>query len=158
MITVLILGGLGTAASFSLGRRGHGQGAANLARGLHFALLEARTSAVADGVQRRVRCSSTECFLEVATSPGMATAAAWRGGGDRIRGAGTGLVWQVSTTTDVVGGTTLGAVLVAPKSVVFYPDGSATPSTVYVADARGGNRYRLYVYSATGLTRLAEGW
>jgi prepilin-type N-terminal cleavage/methylation domain-containing protein len=158
LVVIAILSGMGAVASFGLGRKGQGQGAANLARGLHFALLEARTSAVSDGVQRRVRCTATECFLESATSSGMGVAAAWRDAGDRIRGAGSGRVWSVSVTTDVSGGGSSGGPLSVPKSVIFYPDGSASASTIYVADARAGNRYRLYVYSATGLSRLAEGW
>ena len=43
-------------------------------------------------------------------------------------------------------------------SIVLYPDGSASPGTIYVGDNMAANRYRIYVYSATGLSRLAEGW
>jgi prepilin-type N-terminal cleavage/methylation domain-containing protein len=46
-----------------------------------------------------------------------------------------------------------------PHYLYFKPDGSATKSTVYIADSAPAPRYsRVLVYSATGSSYAREGW
>jgi len=46
-----------------------------------------------------------------------------------------------------------------PYTMYFKPDGTATPSTIYLRD-RGGSvhYYRIYIYQATGSSYVRESW
>ena len=71
------------------------------------------------------------------------------------------MIWNVSTSTDYnvtnVGATRHERI---GDHHHFKPDGTATASTIYVADtaATTGHKYKIYVYPGTGLSRLVSNW
>jgi Tfp pilus assembly protein FimT len=159
MVVVVIFATTAALAAVQLQGDGHRQRAVNLARSIQFALLEARTGAVSDGYQRRLTCTASGCTAQIASTPGTAAPATWNSAGDTIQASATAQVWAITATTDVTTQAPAGP-LAATTSITFSPDGSASPATVYVRDKGGPNtgKYKVYVYSATGMARMVEGW
>ena len=129
----------------------------DLARGVLFAMMRARSDSVADGFQRRVSCSSSMCSLLIAGTAGMAVPGAWTNGGYQVYGSTQAEVYAVDNATDV-GSTNPAGPLAGSKNVTFFPDGSATPATVFLRDSRNAQRLKVFVYSATGMARIADRW
>jgi prepilin-type N-terminal cleavage/methylation domain-containing protein len=175
MAVVAIVGVLGAVAMATLNGATSGQNAASLARSLEFAMMNARSSALSDGTQRRLNCTlsasgawASYCDVEKLCLAGMnpvtsGCSPAWNRQ-VRIPFGSHATVWNVTDTTDYAannaGSTQVSGV---SKMVTFYPDGSAdtTGKTVYVADTNGankGNQFKIYVYSATGMSRLVNLW
>ena len=158
MAVVAIFGFAASAAAVSMADTGRGQSSASLARGIQYALLEARPSAISDGHQRRLTCTASSCTLQIAPSSGMGTVTTWNAAGDRIYVGKRAYVWAIRSSTDV-GTTNPGAGPISSTSnVIAYPDGTASASTVYVCDTNSQAKYKVYVYSATGMARLVGGW
>jgi prepilin-type N-terminal cleavage/methylation domain-containing protein len=171
MAVITIVGILGAVAMASMSGAGNARDSAALARSIHFAMIGARMSALSDGFARRLRCtlvtttSGSACVVERATTSGMSPST-WTAE-STLAASSHALIWSVSASTDVSARTptqSSGAAL----AVYFRPDGTAgvtadttpTGATVYVADSntRRPNRYKIYVYSATGMARLVNQW
>lgn len=129
----------------------------DLSRGVLFAMMRGRSDAVADGFQRRLSCTSSVCTLQVGNTAGMAAPGAWTNAGYQIYGSTQAEVYAIDAATDV-GTTSPAGPLAGSKTVTFFPDGSATPATVFLRDARGAQRFKVFVYSATGMARIVDQW
>lgn len=157
MVVVALIASITGMGVWSLSGSMRTQETAQLARGILFAMMRARTDAVADGFQRRLSCTATVCTLESATTAGMAVPANWRGAGYFVGGGTQARVWAVDNATDV-GATSPAGPLAGTKTITFFPDGTATAGTVFVNDVRAAQRYKVFVYGATGLARLVDSW
>lgn len=58
--------------------------------------------------------------------------------------------WDASSTVDTAGGTTQSINAALQFDFDFAPDGSSTGGTVFVSDAQGVHKWRVYVYTITG--------
>jgi prepilin-type N-terminal cleavage/methylation domain-containing protein len=163
MAVVTIIAVMGYVAMATMSRAGGAQNSAALARTLQFAMAGARTAALSDGFQHRLRCSpqpiGSYCVVEKAAPAGMAAPASWTSE-SRLTASNHALIWTVTSSTDVAQQSP--AQSTATQSITFYPDGSSDPTgkTVYVADSSNttSNHYKVYVYSATGMARLVSQW
>jgi len=160
MIVVAIVGVMSFAAIFALGPSSNAKSTAALARSLEFVMQRARADAISDNFQRRLLCDAAakRCSYLVASAGGMGTPA-FNSTVDVIEWGRHAQVWNINSATDWNANNS-SAQMTAQKSVTFYPNGTATPATVYVADTAGnkGNFYKVYVYAGTGLTRLSDTW
>ena len=158
MIVVVIFSVTAALSAYSMNGDNHRQRANDLARAIQFALLEARTGSVSDGFQRQLACKASGCTALIAAKPGMSAPSAWVPTGDRIQAVNTAVVWALTPTTDVAPTTPPAGPLGGTGLITFLPDGRATSATVYVNDLGGTSRYKIYVYPATGMARMVEGW
>lgn len=158
MVVVAIIGILAATGAYSIGNDVRAQETSSLARGLEFQMLRARASSVGDGFQRRIACSSSTCSLQTATTSGMGAPAGWNPSGDTIYGGSGGQVWAVDTATDVTAKSPGAGPLGGTATITFFPDGSATPATAFITDAKQGRHFKVYVYAATGMPRLVDSW
>jgi prepilin-type N-terminal cleavage/methylation domain-containing protein len=133
------------------------QETSGLARHLQFQMQRARAEAVADGYQRRMNCSAAGCRLEVATTPGMDPPPSWNNGGDVVDGGTQSAIWAVLPSLALAGAGP-SAVAGGSSLIGFFPDGTATAATLFVADINGGNTVRIFLFSATGMARVGSGW
>lgn len=161
LMTVIVLIGVLTAIGlFSLSGYGRAQNAASLARGIEYAMMRARADALGDGRQRRLSCTRAGCSTLLATWTGMGACPAtpcFSDGDDHILAGSHALIFNVDGTTDWKTSTP-GTQMSGTQTITFYPDGSATPATVYVSDQDGGNQFKVYVYAGTGMARLVSNW
>jgi prepilin-type N-terminal cleavage/methylation domain-containing protein len=162
MIVVAIIGVMSFAAMFALAPSSNAKNAAALARSIEFVMQRARTDAVNDNRQRRVLCDAganrKSCSYQIADTPGMGTPA-FSGTLDVIQWGRHALVWNINNATDWNVNNS-GSQMAGQLSVTFYPNGTATAATVYIADtaATKGNLYKIYVYPGTGMARLIDTW
>ncbi len=157
MIVVALLCGISAAGAYGIAGSTRSQEAAALARGIEFAAMEARGEAVSDGTQRRLSCTATGCALLVASAPGMAAPPAWTSEGTVIAAGRASQVWAVDGNTDLAPTQPPGP-LSGARAITFFPDGSSTAATVFVCDASCAKKYKVYVFSATGMSRLSDQW
>jgi prepilin-type N-terminal cleavage/methylation domain-containing protein len=171
MVVVAMVAVLGTVGVFAMKGYGNAQGSAGFARALQFALMNARSEAIGDNYQRRLNCNNsagptTQCKYERASTPGTGAQSTWTDAGNLIDSGVHAQIWNINATldrtTDLHGATQ--AALTA-NQLIFYPDGKATQATVYINDKTSatvatntGNRYKIYVYSGTGMARLVNNW
>lgn len=184
LAVVAIVGVMSAVAMFALGPSGAAQNAAALARSLHVAMMTARSSTLADGIQRQIACTPAttalkgSCTVSRYSSPGMAPAA----GGtwireQRIDASSHATLWNVTKTLDVTTSNAGGTQATSFTPIYFRPDGticdalatSTTPNpctyttgmTFYVSDTNGtstSNQYKIYVYPFTGMPRMVNRW
>jgi prepilin-type N-terminal cleavage/methylation domain-containing protein len=161
MIVVAIVGVLSGVAIFSLSGSNNGKSSAALARKVQFIMQRARIEAAADNRQRQINCdpATRTCWYMIGDSAGMSTAITFTNAIDSVPWGRFAQVWNISTTTDV-SATNNGAQMTAAKTVTFYPNGTATPGTVYFCDtsAATANQYKVFVYPGTGMARLVDVW
>jgi prepilin-type N-terminal cleavage/methylation domain-containing protein len=134
------------------------QQAADLARGVAFAMMRAHANAVADGFQRRLSCTARGCTAQRGTTAGMAVPAAWQNDGYVVDGGTQAQVWAITGTTDLATAAPGAGPLAVTTTITFFPDGTATSNTVYMKDVRGMKMYKVFVYPATGLSRIVDSW
>lgn len=160
MTVIVIVGVLGAVAMFGMRNYGNQQSTASLARSLQFALLRARSEASGDNTQRRLVCVKNQCSYQMAASPGMGAQSSWLDAGNLVAAASRATIWNITPTIDQSANNAGGTQMSATKTITFYPDGSATPATAYVTETggRNANRYKVYVYAATGMARLVNNW
>jgi prepilin-type N-terminal cleavage/methylation domain-containing protein len=175
MVVVAIVTTFASMGAFAIAGGARAQGAASLARAIHFAMIRARNEAIADGFQRRLNCTATDCVVQTATVAGMAAQSDWSASGSDASGGPQARVWSIDTQTDLAptspgagplgsgsgGGTTSAmAVLGGPSAptVIFYPDGTASSATVFVTDVNQDHHYKVYVFAATGMARMVDSW
>lgn len=158
MTVVVIIGVLGAAAMFSLSGGRNAGDAGALARGIEYLMTEARQDTLSDGHQRRLTCDVSGCSYERATTTGMGTPTAWTDAGDQVRVGSHAVLWNIDGTTDSATSNPGGAAMTSSATIIFYPDGSATPATAYVTDQRQANFYKVYLFAATGMARLVSRW
>ncbi len=168
MAVVAIVGVMGAIAMATMSGAGNGQNAACLARSLQFAMLTARNAAVSDGFMRRFDCNlqtaGTQCNVDKG-SPAGAAPTTWTTE-SKIVANSHATIWSVTTSTDIAAQTP--AQSSGHKYIYFKTDGSVGDTTTttsgmtfYVSDQGGtntANRYKVYVYSATGMPRLVNQW
>jgi prepilin-type N-terminal cleavage/methylation domain-containing protein len=157
MVVVAMFCGFAALGASAIAGSSRNQETAGLARAIHMGMLSARSTAVADGFQRRWTCISTGCFRERAATSGMGAAAAWVNDGENVSAGRQGQVWAVDNATDLTP-KSLGGPLAGSASVTFFPDGTASASTVFVNDVNNAHRYKVYVFSATGMARMVDQW
>jgi prepilin-type N-terminal cleavage/methylation domain-containing protein len=157
LVVVALLFGLSAASAFGIAGTTRSQEAAALARSIQFALLQARGEAIADGTQRRLSCTATGCNVQLASAPGMAPPSAWSDGGTVVAAGRASQVWAVDAQTDLAPAQPAGP-LTGTKTVTLFPDGSASAATVFVCDASCDKRYKVFLFSATGMPRLSDQW
>jgi prepilin-type N-terminal cleavage/methylation domain-containing protein len=157
MMVVALFGVMAALGAYAIAGTTRAQETAALSRSIQFALLQARADAVGDGYQRRLNCSARSCTEEMATSPGMGTPAGWKSAGSTIVAGRQGQVWAVDAATEIAQTNPAGPIAQSAFAV-FYPDGTAAPSTVYVCDQGCVRHYKVYVFSATGMAHLVDRW
>jgi prepilin-type N-terminal cleavage/methylation domain-containing protein len=167
MAVVAIVGVMGAIAMSTMSNASSSQNAAALARSLQFAMMNARTAALSDGYQHRLNCYpatiKSYCQIEKMCVAGMnpvttGCASVWTPE-SKVWASQHASLWSISSTTDTTAQTP--AQSTVNKQITFYPDGSATASTLYVSDENGSvksDHYKVYVYSATGMARLVNQW
>jgi prepilin-type N-terminal cleavage/methylation domain-containing protein len=160
MIVVAIIGVMSFAAILAMGPSNNAKSSAALARSLQFTLQRARTDAVNDNRQRQILCDATlkKCTYLIANAQGMGVVT-FNDKLDDIQWGRHALVWNINNATDWDTNNS-GAQMSGQKSVTFYPNGTATAATVYVADSASVKHYfyKVYVYGGTGLARLVDTW
>jgi Tfp pilus assembly protein FimT len=166
MAVVAIVGVLAAIGGLAIGRSNRAVKSSALARSLHLALLEARSEAVSDGFQRRFLCaSSTSCAIYIATTRGMGTATWSATAISKVSGNNDAVVWAYDPQTDNTSVTPAPGPLAGTAEIIFFPDGSAsgtagavTGATLFVSNSTGKSPYKIFVYPATGLSRLVDSW
>jgi prepilin-type N-terminal cleavage/methylation domain-containing protein len=166
MVVVAIVGVMSAVAIFAMSPGGNARGSAALARKLQFMMQRARVEAVSDNRQRRISCdpnpappAAPNCSYLIADNPGMATTIPFTYAVDSVQWGRHAQVWNISDTTDLSADNS-GSKMSSIKTVTFFPNGTADKATVYVADTAGttGNKYKVYVYPGTAMTRLVDSW
>jgi type II secretory pathway pseudopilin PulG len=173
MAVVAIVGVMGAVAMATLNGATSGNNAASLARSLHFAMMNARSAALSDGYQRRINCSlaassyNSYCTVDKLCAAGMSPnttgcATVWNSE-SRINCGSHATVWNLTNTTDAAATNAGASQVTGAKTILFYPDGTSdsTGKTIYVSDTKGSNnanKFKIYVYSATGMSRLVNQW
>jgi prepilin-type N-terminal cleavage/methylation domain-containing protein len=182
MAVVAIVGVMGAIAMATMSRSGDQQNAAALARSIEFAISTARTSALADGFQRRLACTPKStlgsCTVDRASNSGMVLPTGYTFTTEsRIMASSHSTIWNITLTTDNAASNQGGTQSTTLRNMYIRPDGSVcdtvqtstSPTTActssgftyYVSD-RGGtnksNQYKVYVYSMTGMPRLVNAW
>jgi len=168
MAVIAIVAVMGAIAMATLSGAGNGQNAAGLARSLELVVMGARAAAISDGFVRRVHCSlqtsGSWCSVDKATTAGAAPTA-WTTE-STVRANSHATVWAVTASTDVTAQNPAHAsgdryVYVKTDGSVGDATNTTTGATFYVSDSGGtntANRYKVYVYSATGMPRLVNQW
>jgi prepilin-type N-terminal cleavage/methylation domain-containing protein len=158
MIVVALLATVAGMGVWSLSGSIRNQQVSEFARSVEFAMIRARSETIADNFQRRMSCTATACQLQIASTTGMGAPPQWNNGDWKASGGSQSQVWAIDTNTDI--GTTNpgGGPLAAAKTVTFFPDGTATPATIFVQDVRGIQKYKVFVYRATGMARIVDSW
>lgn len=161
MTVVVIVGTLGAVAMFSLSKATSNPSSTALARNIQLSMMRARTEAVGDNMQRRLSCTPTVCTYQIAQSTGMAAPVAWTNA-DTIASGTHSTIWNVTTTTDNATNSSGAQMSGTGPTITFFPDGSASARTVYVADRTPGsapaNRFKVFVYRGTGMARMVSNW
>ena len=158
MIVVALLATVAGMGVWTLSGSIRNQQVSEFARGIEFAMIRARSETIADNFQRRMSCTATDCQIQIASTTGMGTPAQWNNGDWKASGGTQSQVWAIDAATDI--GTTNpgGGPLGVAKTVTFFPDGTATPATIFVQDVRGIQKYKVFVYRATGMARIVDAW
>jgi Tfp pilus assembly protein FimT len=169
MAVVAIVGVMGAIAMATMSRNSSAQNSAELARSLQFAMMNARTQALSDGYQHRLDCFpatiKSYCNVQKLCKPGMnpvttSCTTPWTTE-NRVQAHSHASIWSINAATDYATNSAGGTQSVTNKQVTFYPDGSADASTIYVGDETGTFKpyqFKIYVYSATGMSRLVNNW
>lgn len=160
MTVVIIIGVMAAIAMASMSGYGRAANSAGLARGIQYAMARARGDALSDGRQRQLSCTSAGCTYTIATWRGNGACPAtpcFTDGDDHILAGSHATLFSVDNTTDWKTSNP-GSQMTGTQTITFYPDGSATPATVYVSDRNGGNQFKVYVYAGTGMARLVSNW
>ncbi|MGZ3405407.1 MAG: hypothetical protein ACXVAN_03120, partial [Polyangia bacterium] len=81
----------------------------------------------------------------------------------RINCGSHATVWNVIDATDYAANNAGASQVTGTKTILFYPDGTSdtTGKTIYVSDTKGSNnanKFKIYVYPATGMSRLVNQW
>ncbi len=164
MIVVTIVGVLAAVAGYGFSRQGRALNAGAFARGIHFAMMRARAEASADRRQRQLSCTSTLCQYLSATTTGMATPAQWNVESKIVAGS-TATLWGFMQDAQYQN-VTPSTPMTGTHQITFFPDGTAVADntspphsgTFFVGDVDQKQLYKIYVYHATGLSRLADHW
>jgi Tfp pilus assembly protein FimT len=159
---VVIIGVMASVAMVSMKGYGNGQSTISLARSIQFAMMRARSEAMADNYCRKLNLTSTGATYWIGTTTGMTTPTAWTDAGNNVVADSRATVWSVSGSTDAAANNS-GAQMAttATKSLIFRPDGTVNSgTTVYVTETGKGrsNQYKVYVYQATGMARMVNNW
>jgi prepilin-type N-terminal cleavage/methylation domain-containing protein len=97
--------------------------------------------------------------LWVASTTGMATPTTWTQVVEVKRVPKSVYIWSAEpSAVTSTGNSPAQDNNLDPYNVVFKPDGSATASTIYIADRNGNTHYRVLVYHVTGSTYARELW
>jgi type II secretory pathway pseudopilin PulG len=169
MAVIAIIGVMGAIAMATMSRAGSAQNSAALARSLQFAMMNARSNAISDSFMRRFTCTlavtGSSCLVEKADQFGMVTPTKWSSE-SHVVASSRARIWTITSSTDTAAKTP--AASTGSKVVYFNPDGSvgdtalgSTGATFYVSDPNGSsisNRFKIYVYSNTGMARLVNQW
>lgn len=181
MAVVAIIGVMGAIAMATLSRSGDAENAGAYARSIEFAMMNARSQAIADGFVRRLKCNLVTtggwCAVEKATISGTnLTSANWPAATDKpaqiIWSGSHATLWNVTNTLDS-NASNQGTQATTTKYMYFKPDATisdtmppaaptyTTGMTFYVSDVKGtnvSNQYKIYVYGLTGMPRLVNNW
>ncbi len=161
MVVVVIIGVMASIGIFAMAPLTNAQNAAAVARSLQFEMSRSRLEAVSDNKQRQLSCTNSVCSYYVGSTTGMG-AVGFAKAGDVISSGKHAQIWSVSASTDSANNfnPAFSSMVSTPGTITFYPDGSATAATVYIADtaATAGHKYKVYVYAGTGLARLVDHW
>ncbi len=133
------------------------------ARSLFHGLNQARADAITYG-GAQVWCVTTGCSVKSYT-PMFAQVGSWK-----IKSGSHAQIAGITPST-VIGSSTPARAVLPPASgptssgvpLGFASDGSAgfpagSGYTIYLEDTNQQNRYKIYTYGATGMSRLVEGW
>jgi prepilin-type N-terminal cleavage/methylation domain-containing protein len=158
VLAVVAIAGIAAAlGAHGIAGSSRAQSTAALSRSLHFAMLRARAEALGDGTQRRLNCLAGGCRLEIAGARGMGAQGAWSDGGLAVTTGPSARICSVEPAT-LLGPSVPSTPLGSGSTIVFFPDGTASAATVFVADRNGGNPAKVYVFAATGMSRMGTGW
>lgn len=182
MAVIAIVGVMAAIAMSALGRSGDAQNSASLARSLQFAIMGARNSTLSDNFIRRVNCTlaatNGNCTVDRACQSGSPLPTTCTFSQEqKVTANSHATLWSVSSTTDVTANNAGGSQVSGTKTMYLKPDGTvcdnyptvAAPTTLcnsngftfYVSDVNGSNlanRYKIYVYSYTGMPRMVNQW
>lgn len=160
MVVVAIVGVLGGIAVLSLGHTSYGKGVVGLARKFVTEIEACRVRALSTGHWQRIDVYADRAIVLESRSTGMVTPTQW----DEARTLDVpqvGRFWGAEPVTRAGGGQTPADGQGLPFTLLFRPDGSAVPATIYFAtpgypDQKA--KMRVVVYRATGVSYLWEGW
>lgn len=68
------------------------------------------------------------------------------------------VLWAAQATNSVAGGLNPAQGALLPFNLDFKIDGQANPTTIYLKDQNGENKFRIFVYPTTGTAMAREGW
>lgn len=169
MTVVTIIGVVSAVGFHSLASTGKSTDAASLARSLQFLAMRARQETASDNRQRRISCAlsaaGSTCQYFMAQTPGAGVSAAWNLL-DTLAAGSHATLWNATGTVDVAANNAGSAQAITTAVITFYPDGtvtgpaggSASGATLYVCDKTQTNRYKVYVYGGSGMSRLVGNW
>lgn len=168
MTVVTVIGVVSTVGFASMSGSGNAGDTAALARGLQFLAMRARQEAAGDNRQRQIDCTlsmtASTCTLSMAQSTGMGAPAAWTPV-ETLKASSHAWLWAVNASVDRTGPQSP-AQEITPQVTTFYPDGTVTGpgggaasgATFYVCDRKQTNKYKVYVYGGTSMSRLVTNW
>jgi prepilin-type N-terminal cleavage/methylation domain-containing protein len=182
MAVIAIVGVMAAIAMATMGRSGDAENSAALARSLHLAVMSARNATLSDSFIRRVNCTlaatNGNCTIDRACQAGMTLPNSCTFTQEqRVTANSHATLWNVTSSTDNNANNAGGTQVTSTKTMYLKPDGSvcdnyatvAAPTqqctsngfTFYVSDINGSNlanRYKVYVYSFTGMPRMVNQW
>jgi prepilin-type N-terminal cleavage/methylation domain-containing protein len=117
-----------------------------------------RMRAIASRRWHRVVLTSRAAFVDVGDTTGMAMPTTWT----QVRVVQAPRRIEVvaldTVTRSASGANPATGVGLTDQVLLFAPDGSSAPRTVYLADTRRAARYRVAIYRVTGTARVYDGW
>ena len=155
MVVIALIGVLvGIAVAASNEGRAGSRGFADQLSG---ELETVRMRALATRRWHRVTLSSNGAAVEQASTTGMARATAWEWIGG-VTAPRTVRVVAMASSTILAGGAAPADGDGLTEEILFSPDGSSVPRTVWVSDRKDRAPFRLALFAATGHIRVYEGW
>jgi Tfp pilus assembly protein FimT len=157
MVVVTILGVLAAIAVPAMKTSSYGGGVPGYAQRVDAVIDEARMRAVASRRWQRLAIWDNRVVLEQATREGMDTPDDW----EEVRlllAPGSAEIVALGPATTLDPGTSPKQGDGLGKALLFSPDGSASPGTIFLQRPNGDDAMRITVVRATSVSYVLNGW